>query len=177
MQDRYRAAGAATGLWPALVERWRASVGEGQAWGAIMAFLLPALLFFLLFTAYPIAKTVYNSFHIIRPNRPDVFVGFGNYAQVLFADAYFAKSLVNTLIWATVAPMIDVTLGLLLAACLYARLPFARFFRVDAVLDLDAHRSTATADAQLDIGIGDLAVVQLGGGGAIRNRQHERQQQ
>ena len=114
----------------ALAKRWRESVGEGQAWGAIMAFLLPALLFFLLFTAYPIAKTIYNSFHIIRPNRPDEFVGFGNYAQVLFADAYFTQSLVNTLIWATVAPIVDVTLGLLLAACLYARLPCARFFRV-----------------------------------------------
>jgi len=130
MPDLQRTARAAAGLRRALAERWRASTEEGQAWGAIMAFLAPALAFFLLFTAYPIAKTVYNSFHTIRPNQPDTFVGFGNYTQIILVDASFHQSLVNTLIWATVAPVADVTLGLLLAACLYAKLPFARLFRV-----------------------------------------------
>jgi multiple sugar transport system permease protein/raffinose/stachyose/melibiose transport system permease protein len=114
----------------ALLERWRIRAAEGNSWGAIMVFLTPALIFFALFTAYPIVKTLYNSFHRIRPNQQDVFLGLGNYVELLTSDAVFAKAMVNTFIWATVAPLADVTLGLLLAACLYAKVPFARFFRV-----------------------------------------------
>lgn len=130
MADQASTTVAATGPRNALIERWRASAADGNAWGAIMVFLTPALLFFLFFTAYPIITTVYNSFHIVRPNQGDVFVGFGNYIQLLTHDAAFATAMVNTFIWATVAPIADVTLGLLLAACLYARVPFSRFFRV-----------------------------------------------
>ena len=36
----------------------------------------------------------------------------------------------NTLIWSFVAPILDVATGLLLALCLYAGVPFARFLRV-----------------------------------------------
>jgi raffinose/stachyose/melibiose transport system permease protein len=114
----------------ALVERWRASAAEGNPWGAIMVFLMPALLFFLLFTAYPILKTLYNSFHTVRPKHADAFIGLTNYVQILTSDFIFDKAIVNTFIWATVAPIADVTLGLVLAACLYAKVPFSRFFRV-----------------------------------------------
>lgn len=121
---------AAAGSRNAFLTRWRASAAEGNPRGAIIAFLTPALIFFALFTAYPIIKTIYNSFHTVRPNRTDVFIGLTNYFQLLTTDAVFAKAMVNTFIWATVAPIVDVTLGLLLAACLYARVPFSRFFRV-----------------------------------------------
>lgn len=114
------------------MRRWRTRPAElnDSPFGVITAFLAPALVFFALFTAYPIVKTIYNSFHIIRPNREDVFVGLTNYIQLLTNDGVFAKATVNTFIWATVAPTVDVVLGLLLAACLYANVPFSRFFRV-----------------------------------------------
>jgi multiple sugar transport system permease protein/raffinose/stachyose/melibiose transport system permease protein len=112
-----------------LFERLRAQSAE-TPWGAVIAFLVPAMLLFALFTAYPIVKTIYNSFHEIRPNQGDVFVGFANYVSLIGSDLTFRKALLNTFIWATVAPIIDVLAGLLLAACLYAKVPFARFFRV-----------------------------------------------
>ena len=130
MVDQSSTSVAATGVRHALVERWRVSAAEGNPLGVIMAFLLPALVFFLLFTAYPIIKTVYNSFHNVRPHEADTFVGLNNYLQILTSDFIFDKAIVNTFIWATVAPIVDVTLGLLLAACLYAKVPFSRFFRV-----------------------------------------------
>lgn len=120
---------ATTAAWQGMFARWRAGAGDNP-WGAIMAFLTPALIFFLLFTAYPIFRTVWNSFFLIQPNRGDVFVGIDNYVEILTGDFIFNKALVNTFIWATAAPLIDVTLGVLLAACLYAKVPFARFFRV-----------------------------------------------
>ena len=42
----------------------------------------------------------------------------------------FWKAVGNTLLWAAVAPVPDVAIGLLLALALYARVPFARVFRV-----------------------------------------------
>lgn len=120
---------AAPARFGGLSQRWRLALAENP-WGVIMTFLLPALLFYLLFTAYPIAKTFYNSVQLIRPNQPDVYIGFSNYTKLLTADHIFDKSVVNTLIWATVAPVVDVILGLLLATILYVGLPLGRFFRV-----------------------------------------------
>jgi multiple sugar transport system permease protein/raffinose/stachyose/melibiose transport system permease protein len=53
-----------------------------------------------------------------------------NYIELFTSDMIFDQAVVNTFIWATVAPLADVTLGLVLAACLYSRIPFSRFFRV-----------------------------------------------
>jgi ABC-type sugar transport system permease subunit len=110
-------------------ERLRTRLGD-TPWGVIMAFLAPALALYLLLTAYPILKTFYNSVHLLQPNQPDQFVGLSNYVELLTGDLIFDKALINTFIWATVAPIVDVTLGLLLAACIYVRIPFSRFFRV-----------------------------------------------
>jgi len=111
------------------VERLRRRVGDNQ-WGVIMAFLTPTLAFYLIFTTYPILRTFYNSLHRIQPNQPDQFVGVANYWELLTDDNIFDKAIVNTLIWATAAPIFDIVVGLILAACLYSRIPFSRFFRV-----------------------------------------------
>lgn len=103
---------------------------EENPWGVIMSFLTPALLFYLFFTAYPVLRTFYNSFHLIQPNQPDEFVGLANYTELFTADSIFDKAIVNTFIWASVAPVIDIILGLILATCLYVKIPFSRFFRI-----------------------------------------------
>ncbi|MGD1878565.1 MAG: carbohydrate ABC transporter permease [Kiloniellaceae bacterium] len=109
--------------------RWRQAYRD-NSWGVIMTFLLPAFIFYLLFTAYPIIKTFYNSVHLIQPNASDEFVGLSYYFDILFDDRIFSNALVNTFIWATAAPIIDVALGLILATALYSKIPFARFFRL-----------------------------------------------
>ena len=95
-----------------------------------MLFLAPALLMYLCFTAYPVLRTFYNSFHHIVPGRSSEFVGFANFVELLTTDATFWKAVTNTMIWATVEPCLDVGLGLLLAVCLYAKVPGGRIFRV-----------------------------------------------
>jgi multiple sugar transport system permease protein/raffinose/stachyose/melibiose transport system permease protein len=99
-------------------------------WGAIMLFLTPALLMYVAFTAYPVSRTFYNSFFIIRPGGREEFVGFDNFVKLLSDDYIFWTSVGNTLTWATVGPILDVGVGLLLALFLYAKVPFARFFRI-----------------------------------------------
>lgn len=113
-------------------------MGERAAGGGLRAtarieiavFLLPALILFLGFTAYPVVRTFYNSLFEIRPNGTETFVGLRNFVSLLGEDATFRRAVVNTLIWSCVEPFIDVGVGLLLALALYAKAPFARFFRV-----------------------------------------------
>ena len=99
-------------------------------WGVIGTLLTPALLVYAGFTAYPVGRTFYNSVHLIKPGGVEQFVGLQNYAQLLSSDLTFWRAVVNTMIWAGVAPLLDVGCGLALALCLYAGVPFARFFRV-----------------------------------------------
>ncbi len=99
------------------------------SWGVLVLFLGPALLVFGAMVAYPAARTVFDSFFTIDDPDAPQWVGLANYAQ-LWADGTFWRAVGNTLVWSVAAPVLDVATGLLLALCLYARIPFARFFRV-----------------------------------------------
>jgi len=112
-----------------LAAAWRQRTAE-TPFGTIMAFLTPALLIYLAFTAYPVLRTFYNSVHIIRPKGENEFVGLTNFVELLTSDALFLQAVKNTMIWAGVAPFLDVGVGLLLALALYSAVPFARFFRI-----------------------------------------------
>ena len=102
--------------------------GLARPWGAILAFLLPAMTIYMAFTAYPVMRTFWNSFHKVLPRR-EVFVGLENYAE-LVRDEIFWRAVKNTLTWACLSPIFEVSIALGLALALYARVPGARFFRV-----------------------------------------------
>ncbi|MEO5700135.1 MAG: sugar ABC transporter permease [Casimicrobiaceae bacterium] len=103
--------------------------GERQPWGAILVFLLPALVVYTALTAYPVARTFWNSVHRVVPNRADTFVGWANYSS-LVVDDIFWRAVRNTLLWACASPLLEVGIALLLALALYARIPGSRFFRI-----------------------------------------------
>lgn len=99
------------------------------SWPVLVLFLGPALLVYVVMTAYPVLRTVWDSvFTIDDPTAPE-FVGLANY-RALWHDATFWRAVANTLTWSVAAPLLDVAIGLLLALCLYAKVPFARFLRV-----------------------------------------------
>ena len=60
-------------------------------------FLLPFLIFFVMFVIYPMFMCVYTSFFDSTMGREDIFVGFQNYAT-LFQDEVFWVALKNTMI-------------------------------------------------------------------------------
>jgi ABC-type sugar transport system permease subunit len=102
--------------------------GTATPWGTIVAFLLPALTIYVAFTAYPVVRTFWNSFHKVLPRRED-FVGLENYWQ-LVVDEIFWRAVRNTIAWAIASPLAEVSIALVLALALYAKVPGARFFRV-----------------------------------------------
>ena len=60
-------------------------------------FLLPFLIFFVMFVVYPMFMCVYTSFFDATMGREDIFIGFENY-KTLFNDDVFWTALKNTLI-------------------------------------------------------------------------------
>ena len=101
---------------------------ERQPWPAIVGFLLPAFTVYTAFTAYPVVRTLWNSVHSVLP-RNEKFVGLANYAA-LAGDELFWRSVKNTFVWACVSPLTEVSIAMLLALALYAKIPGRRFFRI-----------------------------------------------
>jgi multiple sugar transport system permease protein/raffinose/stachyose/melibiose transport system permease protein len=95
----------------------------------VMLFLAPALIVYAGLTAYPVLRTFYNSFFNVADLASSEFVGWAHYAEVL-RDKTFWAAVRNTAIWSVIGPILDVVVGLLLALCLYAGVPFSRFLRV-----------------------------------------------
>ncbi len=98
-------------------------------WAVLGVFLGPALALYAAMTAYPVLRTLYDSFFTIDDPAAPEWAGLANYRQLL-VDETFWRAVGNTLIWSVAAPVFDVAIGLLLALCLYAKVPFARFLRV-----------------------------------------------
>jgi ABC-type sugar transport system permease subunit len=98
--------------------------------GILVVFLAPALLVYAAFTLYPVLRTFYNAFHVIKPHGVVEFVGLTNFTTLLLADAVYWKAVTNTAIFTIVATIVDVIGGLLLALCLFARAPLAPILRV-----------------------------------------------
>ena len=108
----------------------RAGNGNRASMRAVFLLLLPALLMYAAFTLYPVLRTVYNSFHSLRPQNVQEFVGLQNFHDLLTHDRVFWKAVRNTAIFSIVGTIADVAGGLLLAVCLYAKVPLARLWRV-----------------------------------------------
>ncbi|MDY0745258.1 sugar ABC transporter permease [Paucibacter sp. R3-3] len=87
------------------------------------AFIGPALLLMLLFTVYPIGKSLWMSTHAGQGTMVQ-FVGFGN-VQRLLDDPMFMRALTNTFIYLVIQVPVMIVLALVLASCL--NMPNLRF--------------------------------------------------
>jgi len=96
----------------------------------ILLFLAPALVVYAGFTIYPVLRTFYNSVHTIGPHNVQTFVGLDNFVALVTQDRVFWKAVANTTIFTVVGTVADVLGGLLLALCLFAKVPLARAMRV-----------------------------------------------
>ena len=92
---------------------------EGKQTLSAYLFLLPALVFFVVFVIIPICIGVFTSFFDYT-NRKFEFAGFDNYLR-LFTDEYFLKSLKNTIVLVVVSVPIIVLLSLFISVILYQR--------------------------------------------------------
>src|SRR6266498_2494902 len=80
-----------------------------KPWGAIILFIAPAMIVYIIFVLYPLLATFYYSLHQIAPTGGKVvtsFVGLLNY-QELFKDTIFFQAARNTLLWGAAGPAIE----------------------------------------------------------------------
>jgi raffinose/stachyose/melibiose transport system permease protein len=107
-----------------LVDNWQAP--RRRAW---IAFLIPALLIYTVFMAYPLVNSMRFSFYTGTGLRPDTFVGLDNYRE-LFGDTLwnerFVNALQNTFIFFGIHMAVQNTLGLLFATLLSQKNLFGR---------------------------------------------------
>lgn len=104
--------------------------GGESGWHAVLLFLAPALLIYGAFIIYPVLRTFFDSLHTVRPRGRMAWVGLQNFRDILFADPIFWRAVLNTTLFTVVGTLADVFGGLLLAMCLFAKIPFARVLRV-----------------------------------------------
>jgi len=98
---------------------------------AVLVFLLPGLILFVLFFVGPMLYSLRISFFdwkIVHPER-SVLVGFGNYQHAL-SDPIFRRAILNTLAYTVITVATKLVIGLGVALLLNQRLPGRTLFRV-----------------------------------------------
>ena len=115
-----------TGRAPSLLAarpRHRLSVDSGYF------FLLPAIVFFLVFIVYPIGFVIYGSFFTWSTTANMIFAGWHNFIT-LAGDGAFWLAMRNTLLWGLITIPVQMLIGGLLAFAIEERIPRGRpFFR------------------------------------------------
>ena len=92
-------------------------------------FVAPFVILFLVFTLYPLIKSVLLSFYITNGPKSQVFVGLDNF-RFLWSDPAFHKAVSNTTFYAVCSVFLQLPLSLGLALLLNNQLVKGRdFFR------------------------------------------------
>ncbi len=91
-------------------------------------FLMPAVLWMLAFTIYPLLHSFYMSFNKVKLVGPDVFIGLQNYTRI-FRDYYVGNAAEITAVLVLTTVLLQVAIGLLLALIMNAEIAGRRFLR------------------------------------------------
>lgn len=134
-----------------------------------IALLLPSLVFLVMFTAWPVAQTILNSFYrrnLATRNQP-VWDGFGNYVRLFAADSDFWHVLSNTLFAVAFVVPVSVILAFLFALLLNQRLRGIGWLRSSifypTILPMVSAASIWLLMFNVDFGLVNSAVKLFGG--------------
>ncbi len=92
-------------------------------------FASPWIIGFLLWTVFPILASAYYSLTQYDVVRPPVYVGLGNYAELLFKDSIFRTVIANTVYLVVVGVPVGVATAYLVAFLLNRDMKFRAVFR------------------------------------------------
>lgn len=98
--------------------RLRGSTLRRQEARAGLLFILPWLLFLLIFTAYPVLATLYLSFTEYNVLQPPAWIGLDNFAELFREDPAVPTAIANSAIYAAVSVPLRLVLALALALVL-----------------------------------------------------------
>jgi len=96
--------------------------------GAGYFMVLPYVVYFLTFVAYPLVFSFILIFHRWNVATPMEFIGFKNFVR-LFNDELFFKSLFNTLVFLSIHIPLQIFIALFFAQLLNQKIKMKGFFR------------------------------------------------
>ncbi|MBB3114502.1 multiple sugar transport system permease protein [Paenibacillus phyllosphaerae] len=140
---------------------------EKRARRIAVAFIVPALLFFLLLNAFPLGQVLWDSFQLknLLNKAENGFAGLANYAEVVKAE-YFMTALRNTVIWTVLSVAGEYVLGLVSAIALNQKVIGRTLFRgviiIPWVVPIVIAGMTWTWMLTPDYGILNIWMVKLG---------------
>lgn len=106
-------------------------------------YLIPCVLVFGIFLFYPFFKTIYLSFFKTdKMGLPKLFIGFGNYINLLTTRSFY-NSLIVTLIFVVIVVAGSMLLGLTAAVLCNKAFPGIRFFSTAYALPMAIASSSA----------------------------------
>jgi multiple sugar transport system permease protein len=100
-------------------------------------FVMPAALWILAFTVFPLIFSIYISLFAVRPGRPWRFIGLGNFGR-LWTDDNLHNALIVTIIFVAASVTIEMVLGFALALLFNREMRGRQFFRALMTLPLFA---------------------------------------
>ncbi|HRZ67364.1 MAG TPA: sugar ABC transporter permease, partial [Candidatus Omnitrophota bacterium] len=92
-------------------------------------FIAPSFLLFTVFLVIPVFASLYWSFTEYNILQPPKFVGFQNYANILFHDPRFWKAMTNTAIFVIGTVPTSIVISLLLAMAIDQNIRFKNWFK------------------------------------------------
>ncbi|MFA5336258.1 MAG: sugar ABC transporter permease [Candidatus Omnitrophota bacterium] len=92
-------------------------------------FIAPSFLIFTVFLIIPVFASLYWSFTEYNILQPPKFVGFQNYANILFHDPRFWKAMTNTVIFVVGTVPTSIAISLLLAMAIDQNIKFKNWFK------------------------------------------------
>ncbi len=106
-------------------------------------FLIPAMIIFAIFLFYPFFKTIYLSlFKTNKMGQAKLFVGFGNYIDLLKSESFYNSLLVTT-IFVVIVVIGSMLLGLVAAVLCNKAFPGIRIFSTAYALPMAIASSSA----------------------------------
>ena len=92
-------------------------------------FIAPSFLIFTVFLIIPVFASLYWSFTEYNILQPPKFVGFQNYADILFHDPRFWKAMTNTVIFVVGTVPTSIAVSLLLAMAIDQNIKLKNWFK------------------------------------------------
>lgn len=99
-----------------------------QTYGTSWLMMLPFLIFFAIFTIFPVVLSIILSFTDYDMVQAPIFTGVENYLQVFLNDEYFIVALKNTLIFSIIIGPASYVICFLVAWLINELKPLARSF-------------------------------------------------
>jgi multiple sugar transport system permease protein len=93
-----------------------------------LLFISPAIVGFLVFTVYPLIRSLYYSFTDYNILQPPLWIGFENYSR-LFNDRLFTVSLINTLFMVVIGLPIHLVFDFMMALLLNTKIRGLSMYR------------------------------------------------